>query len=302
MNADLTVAVPTYNRPAAVARCVESLVKQTVLPSAIFVFDSSEEAGTENALKPYADRITYVHNAGRVILPAARNRCIEACKTKYIAFIDDDAVAKPSWVASIMKAFVAFPEAAGVTGPTINTTPALEPLEPVIHSKRNLNYILPWGEVRSDSRRWVPPAPVWCTSMPGGNMTFPVALLREVGGFDEELDNPSFREETDVEFRLLRAGHKFVYHPDVFVWHVPGIKGGISDVEDNFGEYLAKAGTNHRRVVDKYVPKLLSRASWILWSRNPPNLWLAFIATVLRRKNYLAWHKGLWRATSSRNS
>lgn len=277
-------------------------MKQTVHPASILVFDSSEGDGTDASLKPYADRITYVHHEGRVIIPAARNRCIEACTTTYIAFLDDDAVAEPGWVEGVAAAFAAFPDAGGVTGPTINTTPSLKPLEPIIRDARKRNRILPWGEVRADSRRWIPPAPQWCTAMTGNNMSYPVNLLRDIGGFDEELANPSWREETDVQFRLLRKGHRFIYHPDVFVWHVPGVKGGISDVEDNFSEYLEKAGTNHRRVVDKYVPKLLSRASWLLWSRNPPNLWLACLLTIARRKNYLAWHKGLWKATPPQSS
>ncbi len=290
----ITVAVPTYRRADAVRRCVESLFAQTRVPDEIVIVDSSEDDATQVALAAYMTRIRYIRHKSRLILPIARNRCIEAASTDLIAFIDDDAVAEKTWVRAIVDEFEKHPDLGGVTGPTINATADLVPLEPLIRDSTRRNRILPWGEVRSDSRRWVPPQTQEVTSMPGGNMAFPLALLRDIGGFDEQLDTPSFREETDVEFRILARGKKFAYAPGAYAWHVPGLAGGISDVEDSFALYLYRCGQNHRRVVDKYVPKVLSRLSWLTWSRNPPSLPLAILLSVIRKKNYLAWHRGLW--------
>jgi|GEM_PF-2269703 len=290
----VTVAILTYQRPEAVLRCLLSVLAQERKPNQVVIVDSSENDATQSILAPYIDQVSYLRFKKRLIQPIARNRCLDAATSDIVAFIDDDAVAEPGWVGAIARAFHEHPEAGGVTGPTINATADLVPLEPLVTDARRRNAILPWGEVRSDSRRWVPPHTIEVTSMPGGNMAFPLTLLRETGGFDEGLDIPCFREETDVQFHILARGKKLYYVPEAYVWHVPGIAGGISDVEDDQALYFYRAGMNHRRVVDRYVPRFLSRASWLLWSRNPPSLPLALLLTLLRRRNYLAWHRGLW--------
>ena len=124
-------------------------------------------------------------------------------------------------------------------------------------------------------------------------MSFVTKLLKDSGGFDEKLFNPSFREDTDAEVALLKRGYRFLYDPKVFLKHFPNFDGGISDVERS-NKYFYLAGKNHRYFSDKYFPKWLSRLSWVFWSRNPPSLFLALILTVVRRKNYFYWHKGLW--------
>ncbi|MBI4374667.1 MAG: glycosyltransferase [Deltaproteobacteria bacterium] len=296
MPSTLSIGLITYNRTPAISRCLESLTKQASIPDQVVIVDSSDNDETRMVAGRFRQElnILYLKQKERTIMPVARNICVNNATSQYIAFIDDDAVAKQKWTETIVSAFLDNKNLGGITGPTINTTPDLKPLEKIITDAKNRNYILPWGEVRSDARRWVPLQPVFCTAMQGGNMSYPVALLREVGGFDEQYFNPSFREESDLQMRIIRKGFKFLYHPDVFVWHVPGVAGGIQDIEQDPPFYFYLAGKNHRYFCDKYFSKWLTRPAWLLWNGNPPCLWLAFLLTILRRKNYFAWHKGLW--------
>jgi GT2 family glycosyltransferase len=60
----------------------------------------------------------------------------------------------------------------------------------------------------------------------GANISFRVAPLRELGGFDPALGHSGtrvfFAEEDEVERALVRAGYRVRYVPDAAVWHVIG--------------------------------------------------------------------------------
>lgn len=291
----ITVGIATYNRQRIIGRCIEALLEQDLLPERIIIFDSSENDETAKIVALFgASQIEYIHKPNRTILPIARNKILERTHTEIITFIDDDVVATPEFLKNISEGFSELPEIAGITGPTISATEDLEPIEKLIYDAKNRTKILPWGEIRSDTRCWIPPRPLYCKTLIGANMSYRTKLLRKMDGFDENYFNPSFREESDVQMRLLRLGYKFLYHPGAFVYHIVRQSGGIEDIESQRTQYFYLAGKNHRYFCDKYFPKWLTRTAWLFWNRNPPCLWLALLRTIIERKNYLAWHMGLW--------
>lgn len=302
MERPLSVGICTYNRPGLFRQCVEGLRGQEKDGLArIIVIDSSTDDDTERYVRDLGEPlILYTRLTYRAMLPAGRNMILASCQTPYLAYLDDDAIPAAGYVRAVVES-LADERYAGVTGPTLNSDADLNPTEEILRTAENTAYILPWGEVRSETRRWIPPAPVACTVMIGANMAYRTEVLREAGGFEEDYPLPAFREESDAQVRVLRRdGRPFLYHPDALVHHVVGSPGGIEDVEAQRALYFERAGRNHRFFADRYYPKLLSRLSWILWSRTPPNLWLAAALTLVRRTNYLAWHRGLWNLKKKR--
>lgn len=293
-NSQITVALVTYNRAKDIERCIKAILKQSVLPDQIIIVDSSSDNKTKKIVKKLNHKIIkYIRSDKRLFIPEARNVALKECKTKYIAYSDDDTVPCKDWIKFLLEGFIKY-NTAGASGPSINSDKNLKPLLNEIHDTKNKNYFTCWGEIRTDSRRWVPPKPVCCTAMHGSNMAYKTKILIDAGGFDEKCLGPSFREDSHPQVAIIRKGNKFIYHPKAKVYHLVGKKGGISDIEFNVNRYFYEAGINHRDFSDKYFNKLLARLSWIFWSKNPPCLWIAFLRKMIERKNYLAWHKGLW--------
>ena len=292
---DVTIGIITYNRVAALKKCLDSIFIQSVYPTKIIIFDSGQNKAEKIILDYPFLPIEYISINETVPMTFSRNRILEKTSTSIIAFIDDDTELNVNWLEYLLNVYKNCDKQkiAGVTGPAINCDKNGNPLEKIIETNKNLNFITKWGDARYQGKRWVPKKQVLCDFMIGCNMSFFTKLIKDAGGFDEELVSPSFREDTDASVKLLKKGYNFIYDPGVYLKHFPNTDGGITDIERT-NNYFYLAGKNHRRFVDKYFPKYLTRLSWIFWSKNPPSLLLALFLSIFRKKNYFYWHKGLW--------
>jgi glycosyltransferase involved in cell wall biosynthesis len=267
----ISVGIPTYNRPETIKMCLSALEKQTKKPHEVIIIDSSDNDETKKIVKKFKLKIVYKHQEDKI----ARNTILRLCKGDVIAFLDDDAIPKKDWLENIEKGY-SFSKVVGVTGPAINSDMSMKPTEKILKTSKNQNFFTSYGDIRCESRRWIPPKPVFCSVMLGANMSFLVKELREIGGFDEFYGSDgAIRIETDPQIALIKKGYRFVYMPKAFVFHLKYEKGGArqSNPKKN---YFYSGGVHHRYMSDKYFPKWKSRLSWIFWSINPPCLWLAF--------------------------
>lgn len=85
----VTAAIPTHNRGHLVVDALTSVLAQTYSNVEVIVVDNGSTDDTEEQLRPYFDRITYVkqENRGRA---GARNRAIALARGTYVAFLDSD--------------------------------------------------------------------------------------------------------------------------------------------------------------------------------------------------------------------
>jgi glycosyltransferase involved in cell wall biosynthesis len=85
----VTAAIPAYNRARFLPEAIESALAQTYPEVEVVVVDDGSTDDTPRAVEPYLDRIRYVRqeNAGR---SAARNRCVDEARGRYVSFLDSD--------------------------------------------------------------------------------------------------------------------------------------------------------------------------------------------------------------------
>ena len=110
--ATIVVCVCTLDRPEGLGRCLRSILRQDLPKHAgnlhIVVADNSTHARERDAmlaLKADGAAITYVHEPIRGI-PYARNAALRVAndlRPVWIAFIDDDEVASPGWLARMLE-------------------------------------------------------------------------------------------------------------------------------------------------------------------------------------------------------
>lgn len=91
MNNTISVIIPTYNRPQALQRSIESTLKQTVTPFEILVCEDGSSTEIKQIINNFnCPNIHWVPgtHAGRPAIP--RNQGILAAKGDWLAFLDDD--------------------------------------------------------------------------------------------------------------------------------------------------------------------------------------------------------------------
>lgn len=88
----ISVIIPVYNAANTLARCLDSVLSQTISPFEIITIDDGSTDSSLCILHEYASRYPFIHvisqtNKGVSI---ARNRGIEASQCEWILFVDAD--------------------------------------------------------------------------------------------------------------------------------------------------------------------------------------------------------------------
>ena len=115
----VSVVVVTRNRCRKLARCLDALARQERHPDELLVVDngsSDDTAGTvERCSAPFPVRLVPEPAIGVAV---ARNRGLSEARGEVVAFIDDDTVAEPGWLAALEEAFLR-DERIGILGGSI---------------------------------------------------------------------------------------------------------------------------------------------------------------------------------------
>jgi len=200
---EISVVIPTYNRPDLLARATASCLVQhgMVAPYEIIVVDNNPDGSAQAGVEAMASRsavpIRYVGEP-RSGISHARNAGVAAASGRYIAFLDDDEEADPGWLAAHFDAIRRF-GADLVIGPVYASfPPGTGILDPYPRSKFTRDVRLPTGS----------PMP----RVPGIGNTF---LDRERCFTDPEPFDPRLGltggEDTLFMRQLLRRGRKMVW-------------------------------------------------------------------------------------------
>ena len=111
----VSVLLLTFNRPAALARCLDSLSRQTQQNFEVVLLDVStppNQALNQALVAAYGDRLVLRHllRANRGVA-ANRNIAAAQATAPLLAFLDDDCVAHPDWLANLLEVARRFPGA-----------------------------------------------------------------------------------------------------------------------------------------------------------------------------------------------
>ncbi|HYD63715.1 MAG TPA: glycosyltransferase family A protein [Noviherbaspirillum sp.] len=196
-----TVVVPTRGRPQLLNRCLASLVLQRFDPARfeIIVVDDGPSDDTREVVASWAahtaeqgPRITYIPSMGPHGPAAARNHGWRAARGAIIAFTDDDTIARADWLKNGVRAFEEGVDA--VSGRIVM---------PLSHTPTD--YELDAKQL--ETAEFVT-ANCFCRKQ----------VLDDLGGFDERF-RFAWREDSDLQFRLLDYQANIVYEPKAVMMH-----------------------------------------------------------------------------------
>ena len=101
--------VPTLAADSALEECLRSLEAQTWRDFEVIVVDNSGQRLARQARPAASAQI--IENERNVGFGAAVNQGFHASRAPYLATLNDDAVAHPGWLAALVEAMAARPDA-----------------------------------------------------------------------------------------------------------------------------------------------------------------------------------------------
>lgn len=222
----ITVVVCTRDRPADLRRCLTSLQRQRYPELRILVVDNAPtDDGTERVVDSFAEAAVSVQRIveRRPGLSRARNAAVAAAPGEILAWLDDDEVADPYWLAEVARALAEHPDADVVSGVIV---PAELETEPQLwfeefggHSKGRGFTPDVFSPATAYRQSPLYPLPAFGT---GANMVFRPGVIEGFGRFDPALGagTPAMgSEDTHAFMKVLYGGGKVAYQPTALVRH-----------------------------------------------------------------------------------
>jgi succinoglycan biosynthesis protein ExoA len=197
----VTVVIPARNEEAAIGPCLDSVLAQDWTNLQVIVVDGASEDATAAIVTKIAERdprVELLHNP-RGIIPASLNLAVSSAKGEWLVRIDAHATVPSDYVRRAAE-HLQTGRYGGVGGRKdgVGRTPAGKAIAAVMASR--------FGVGGSTYHHGTTVTEV--EHVPFG--AYPVAVIRAVGGWDEQL-----RVNQDFEFdhRVREAGHVILFDP-----------------------------------------------------------------------------------------
>lgn len=194
----ISVVIPTYQRVPLLTKCLDALSRQTLSRNAfeVIVVDDGNQLDVAEAVAGFVRRTgintRYLGQRERRGPAAARNRGWQSARAPIVAFTDDDCLPQPNWLSAALALFE--------QGATVVTGQLRMPLpdQPTHHDQ--VTAFLETAEFIT--------ANCFCLK----------TALQRVGGFEEAFDI-AWREDSDLQFKLIEAGYMIRQCPEAVIIH-----------------------------------------------------------------------------------
>ncbi|WP_133511797.1 glycosyltransferase family 2 protein [Candidatus Thiosymbion oneisti] len=212
---NISVIIPTYNRPRQLTQCLEALSATRGETFEVIVVDDGSPEPIETTVYAFADRLDISclrrKNAGPA---SARNVGARVARAPILAFTDDDCRPEPDWLSRIAEAVRRNPHAlAG--GRTYNS------LEHNIFSETSQDLVSFFYEYAAERGGGL-------HFFASNNLACSARYHTAIGGFDERFPLAA-GEDRDYSLRWMDMGWPLVYVPDAVIGHAHRF--------DNFGQF-----------------------------------------------------------------
>lgn len=217
-NLKMSAIICTYNREHYLGAAIDSLLGQDFTDFEVLVVDNGSSDRTEQvvAQRLSNSKLKYIYEP-KIGLSLARNTGAQAAQGEILAYLDDDAVASPTWLKVLYSAYKANEQLVIAGGKvTLIWPPGVEPpnwLSPELAG--NLGAYDLGDQVVYIQQPGLTPR--------GLNYSIRRSFLAEIGGFNVNLGRIGTKllsnEELYVTELALKSGKQVAYLPDALVAH-----------------------------------------------------------------------------------
>ncbi len=223
----MSVVVPVYNGAATIGRALDSLLAQDYPKDRfeiIVVNDGSNDSSAEAVISRKS--IHYVELPYNMGIPSAQNAGLKAARGDVYVCFNDDCQAAPDFLSQLAKGYAQLDKPAGIGGVVVKhvsgkvkglvanyieasgsgAAPSAGDLGPAFlprSAKRLLGYVLgnyaPRQYDQAAEREYDEVVELY-----GANASFPIGMLRKIGGWDLSMAAPAIGgiEDRDVSYRM----------------------------------------------------------------------------------------------------
>lgn len=211
---EISVVILNYKRPDLTIAAVQSLLNQKDVTTEVIVVDNgSGDESAEKIKNRFGEKIKMVENSENLGFSPACNQAFKMCSGKWIALINNDAVADPCWLKLSLKKTGAGKKVGAVVPKILNyfDRERLDGIGVGVWLD-GISRAQHRGEL--DSSRLDLEVPVIAS---GCACLLNKKMLDELSGFDPAYF--AYSEDTDLGIRAMLAGWECVYEPGAVVYH-----------------------------------------------------------------------------------
>lgn len=216
VTADVTVVVVTWRQRDLALAALASLSAQTV-PHRVLLVDNASGDGTVEAVRAAHSDVEVLELPTNTGFAGGMAAAMARVDTRFVALLNNDAVAEPDWLERSLAA-LKDPSVAAATSKLLllDDTTNTETINNAGVVLLESGYGADRGLGQPDGADFADPVEVFGFS--GGAAVLRTLAVKAVGGFDPSLF--MYYEDTDLSWRLRLAGWRIVYVPDAVVHHL----------------------------------------------------------------------------------
>jgi GT2 family glycosyltransferase len=217
----VSIIIPTYGKLAVTAACLRSIARNPprALIEVIVVEDCSGDP--EIDLLGAVPGLRYETNKRNLGFTLSCNRAASLARGEFIHFLNNDTQVQEGWLDAMLNIFRSFQGVGLVGSKLIYPDGRLQEAGGVVWRD---------GSAANFGCRGNPDLPAfnyvretdYCS---GASLLIRRELFITLGCFDEHYA-PAYYEDTDLAFKVRKAGHKVVYQPASVVIHYEGVSHG----------------------------------------------------------------------------
>jgi GT2 family glycosyltransferase/glycosyltransferase involved in cell wall biosynthesis len=260
---EISIIIPVFNQFRFTQACLASLQEdQGMERFEVIVVDDCSTDSTADSV-PEMPGIIYLRNETNSGFITSCNRGAEAARGKHLVFLNNDTLVRPGWLTALMDTFAEEPRAGIVGSKLLYPNGRLQEAGGIIWRDAS-----GWNYGKLDD----PEKPEYnylrdvdyCSA---AAFVIPKALFHSVGGFDSRYA-PAYYEDTDLAFKIRKAGYKVLYQPLSEIIHYEGATGGTD---------LATGTKKHQEInrstfAEKWAAELMTKPTNgdLAFLRKPP--------------------------------
>lgn len=212
---EVSVVVLNWNRVRLLLECLDSLAAQRFRDFEVIVVDQGSEDGSVRAVRRrFGDKVRLLQNRTNLGFAEGCNVGIRMSRAKWIALLNNDAVADPRWLEEMVKAGQSRPRV-GMVACRVLCREDRDRIDNVGVAVYPDGMNRGRGRGERDSGLYEDGYPVFLPS--GCACLLRREMLDETGWFDREFF--AYSEDTDLALRGRLLGWKCVFAPRAVVYH-----------------------------------------------------------------------------------
>ena len=217
----ISIIVPVYNEISQTITCLKSIFQQRVSVSYEVIVADDASPDPFHMILRQIPGLRYIRQPKNLNFLLNCNHAAKHARGDYLVFLNNDTIVQAGWLENLYATYREHDNVGVVGSKLIYPTGELQEAGGIIwEDATGWN----WGKGESADH----PSYNFFRDVDyvsGASLMIPTFLWREIGGFDEILEN-AYYEDTDLCFKSREMGYRVVYQPSSVVTHIEGLSSG----------------------------------------------------------------------------